>query len=173
MKKLLLGIFTFLMAATCGSAYAHEAYANFFSISSQPLNAGDAATFDLNNSVRDIDISVDRKTVTFEHGGHYAISFVATGGLSTSGTQFPGPWSVGLLHNGILVNGSVAAADSGTEASDNLITLTTTGEIIIRCNAGDTLQLINTTSNPIQLEGTVSGGANQNTSVSISIVQIS
>ncbi len=173
MKKILLSSVTFLMLAVSTSAFAITSFGNFYSISTQPLASEAVATFDLNNSVNNISISADRQTITIITAGNYEIGFNVVGGLSTDGTQIPGPWSVGLLRNSVLIGGSVVASHSGTDTPDNLITLSTSGHVIVSLSAGDTIQLVNTTLSPIALLGTVDGaGTLQNTSVSINIVQL-
>ncbi|HRD55786.1 MAG TPA: hypothetical protein PLC42_05250 [Parachlamydiaceae bacterium] len=171
MKKFLFSLV--LSLAAFSSSYAScPAYANFFSISSQPVLADAAVRFDLQNLHRYITLSNDGFSVTVEHTGNYSIALVATGSLGESGTQVVGPWSVGLYQNGSLVPGSVAAAHNGTDADDNLITLTTTSNVIVRAVKGDVFQVRNTTFSEIELIGTISGGAPQNTSVSINFHQI-
>lgn len=176
MKKVLFCLLAIFMISFSGSVFADDSFGNFFSISTQPLSANgegsDAARFDFNNAIDDISLSNDGTTITLEHKGVYLISFIVTGGLATDGIQLPGPWSVGLYRNNGLVVGSVAAAHSGTDTPDNLITLTTAGQVIIRADKGDTLQVRNTTSSPIALLATVDGSIYQNTSVSINIVRI-
>lgn len=171
MKKFLFSLM-FSLAAFSSSYAACPACANFFSISSQPVVAGAAARFDLQNINRHISLSNDGLTATVEHSGTYAVAVIATGSLATLAGQTVGPWSVGLYHNGNLVPGSVAAAHSGSDGADNLMTLTTTSNVIINALKGDVFQVRNTTSSQIELIGTVSGGAVQNTSISINIHQI-
>lgn len=173
-------IFSLLLAASMGIsspvfAASLNSFANYFSISTQPLLTNQPVRFDDTNSNSSITLSADGHTVTLQKTGQYFITFTATGSLAgNSGgvPQQPGPWSVGLYRNNGLIVGSVAAAHSGTDAEDNLETLTTVGQVTINGSAGDTLQIRSTTTNDIVLEGTVSGGVVQNTSVSINIIQV-
>lgn len=169
---MILGVFAACSMFAGSSLYSLDSFGSFFSISSQPLDPDDAATFDLDNSEKNMTISVDRKTVVIGNQGQYLITFAATGSLSSAGTQEVGPWSIGLFRNNGLIVGTVAGVTSGTDAEDTLDASMVTGQVIISASAGDELQIRNTSSEPIALLGTVSGGPNQNTSITLNVVQI-
>lgn len=174
MKSKILGICALCVLAIVNPLHSLDSFGNFFSISSQPLNPNQAAKFDLDLSERHMFLSEDRTTIILERQGQYAITYFATGSLSTpgGGSQLVGPWSIGLFRNGGIVIGSLAGTTTGTDKEDRLGALTVAGQVIINGSVGDQLQIRNTASKPISLIGTVSGGPNQNTSITINVIQI-
>lgn len=171
-KSKIIGAFIFCVLTMGTPLHSLDSFGSFFSISSQPLNLNDPVKFDLDNSEKNMGISSDRKTVIIHRQGQYLITFTATGSLSSSGTQEVGPWSLGLYRNGGLIVGTVAGSTSGTDAEDTLDARTIVGQTIISAIVGDQLQVRSTTTLPISIIGTVSGGPHQNTSVSMNVVQI-
>ncbi|MBA3238389.1 MAG: hypothetical protein H0T62_08615 [Parachlamydiaceae bacterium] len=165
MKKLVL---TCLLAAgtlACGSVAATAA-ANFNSTADQTLGIGAAVSFENTQFVHKVILESNKQTIQFYKHGFYSVSYSVTGSLATPGV---GAWSVGLYHNGNLVNVSGAIASNAGDV------LTTGATVMLHANKWDILELKSTTTANILLSGAVAGNDDssvRNLSANITLVKI-
>lgn len=89
---------------------------------------------------------------TIKKAGHYSIFYAVTGHATLTGspaTRLTGPWTVALLHNGVLVEGSAIGISRANSLPGDEFTVS--GEVIMQFAANDTLRLINSSPPPISI----------------------
>lgn len=156
---------------TC--SLATTTFANVYSNASQAIGNLGAALFEGVNAVSaDMDISAAGTTgaIAFQTAGYYEIYYDIDAVLQNP-FLFPVPvWTFSLYHNGVVIPGST---QPGITESPNDIVSNTSGRVIIAIAAGDIIQLVNTSTNPVTTVGTPFGSIVPAASATLSIVRIS
>lgn len=163
MKKFLLGALILLGSVTSYvSAKSNPAedsdnvfdvsYGNFFSQASQLVVPGAPFAFELVSDKEHIHRGTSvppLSSFTIKKAGHYSITYAITGhataALVAPFTPSVGAFTIGLLHNGVLIQGSVVGI-SRTPAPTLGDESTVYGQTIIDLAVGDTISMINTSA---------------------------
>lgn len=125
-------------------------YSNAYSLVSQLIDSGSPILLEL-SAVNTSDIELLQAgvdgSVIINSDGLYYVTYDVTGQLFNG--FFNGKWSVGLYLDDVLIPGTIHAAYKVSQ--DSLDTIT--GNILVNIKSGQVLQIINTTSEQILLNG--------------------
>jgi hypothetical protein len=160
-KKILMSL-SFLFAASNALVADIDAYANFYSTTTQTLTLGQPVTFESENEVKKFAISDDRTTIINKHKGRYLITYNAVG---IRGSEQPSGfgnimgddvgvvWGLALTLNGNIIPGSSVNIypDSG---EDEMIV----GQAVVCLKKNDQIRLVNNTHDTGDLSITLVGG---------------
>lgn len=175
LKRILLTVsFLGLFASTAHADL--DAYANYYSTTTQVLNVGEAVAFEYQHEVKKFSISDYRKVITCLHEGYYLITFSAVGERTSIGAQNLGApllgddsygrWGLALKVNGNLVDGSSVNVD--TNESISFIG----GQVVIKLCKNDEIELVNNTHGGDEQHYISIEGEYGDISATIALVQI-
>jgi hypothetical protein len=130
-------------------------YAYVYNVSAETVSQGAAVVFDTNGAMKGVTHVPGQPDIDVTSTGTYAISF------SVSGVE---PSQFSLTDNGTVVPGSRYGSGAGTQQNS--------GEIIVNLSAGDTVDLVNDTSDTAVTLESLAGGTQANVNASVMIEQV-